>query len=61
MYRYSYFLYAVAQYPAFCNYAFETGISIDYVCRRELVTLLTHMIEDSNSGTSDIRWLDGLS
>ena len=46
-YNYSYFLYAVAAYPAFCNTSIEPDKTVDYVCRRELATLFTHMIEDT--------------
>ena len=62
-YKYAYFLSAIAAYPAFCNTSLET-YPIDYVCRRELATLLTHIIEDTNANNegSDLpRWLQGLA
>lgn len=47
-YKYAYFLNAIAAYPAFCNTSLET-YPVDYICRRELATLLTHIIEDTNA------------
>ena len=60
-YNYSYFLYSVAAYPAFCNTSDGT-YDADYVCRRELATLLTHIIEDTNAdGYRIARWKQGLA
>ena len=48
-YDYYDFLYAAASYPAFCNSrVLEDSTSYEELCKRELSTILAHMIEDTN-------------
>jgi len=55
-YSYEAFLQAVAQYPYFCN-EFEPKIQnlrdVKTACKRELSTLLAHMIYESGNYTAD--------
>ena len=43
------FLYGAALYPAFCNSIGNDDLSYDDLCKRELGTILAHMIEDTNA------------
>ena len=56
--QYSDFLKSAAMYPAFCNSKCHDCIeSIEIVCKKELATILAHIIEDTNANQADSEYL----